>query len=268
MNNKSLTVVVVGSGNVAEAVAVACSEAWGVELLAVVARNEKRGREVAALSNCDYIADFKEAPEADFHIIAVSDRAVGEVAETLPYYEDTIVVHTAGSVEMETLHRERCGVLYPFQTFTAARRVDFSHVPLFVEGSSEIVAQEIDELAGYLSSDCYRADAERRREIHLTGVLACNFVNALYSMAADRLQREEGLSFDVLKPLIVETAMKAAEAEHPRQVQTGPAVRGDMATAERHTQMLAGTHTEQEVYRLMSQYIFENSKLKIKNSQA
>ena len=262
MNNKTISVVVVGSGNVAEAIAVACSEAWGVELLAVVARNRERGEAVAALANCDFVAEFDAAPEADFHIIAVSDRAVGEVAEALPRYEDTIVVHTAGSVRMETLGRERCGVLYPFQTFTSSRRVDFSHVPLFVEGASEIIAQEIDLLAANLSSNCYRADAERRREIHLTGVLACNFVNALYRMAADRLQSEEGLSFEVLKPLIVETALKAAEAEHPRQVQTGPAVRGDKATAERHIKMLEQSPTEQEVYRLLNDYIFSSRETK------
>uniref|UniRef100_UPI0025A1248D hypothetical protein n=1 Tax=Klebsiella pneumoniae TaxID=573 RepID=UPI0025A1248D len=72
-----------------------------------------------------------DAPEADFHIISVSDRAVAEVAEALPKYEGTIVLHTAGSVDIAALGRERCGVLYPFQTFTSSRKVDFSQVPLF-----------------------------------------------------------------------------------------------------------------------------------------
>ena len=262
MNNKSLSVVVVGSGNVAEAIAVACSEAWGIELLAVVARNEERGREVAKLANCEYVAEAEDAPEADFHIIAVSDRAIGEVADALPHYEHTIVVHTAGSVAMESLGRERCGVLYPFQTFTASRRVDFTHVPLFVEGATEFIAEQIDLLAANLSSNCYRANAERRREIHLTGVMACNFVNALYRMAADHLQNEEELSFEVLKPLILETAQKAAEAEHPRLVQTGPAIRGDHATVERHLRMLEDSPSEQEIYRLMSDYIFSTRETK------
>ena len=256
--SKTFSVVIIGSGNVAEALAQACCEAWGVELLAVVARNEERGRHIAKLADTEYIGEMGEAPEADFHIISVSDRAVAEVAEQLPEYEDTILLHTAGSVDMASLGRERCGVLYPYQTFTASRKVDFSQVPLFVEGASEYITSQIEELAANLSQNCYRANQHRRREIHLTGVLACNFVNALYTMAASRLESEEGLSFDVLKPLIIETAMKASQVENPRSVQTGPAVRGDRATAERHIKMLEKSPQVQEIYRLMNDYIFSN----------
>lgn len=256
--SKTFSVVIIGSGNVAEALAQACSEAWGVEIVAVVARNEERGRHIAQLADTEYVKEMGDAPEADFHIISVSDRAVAEVAEALPMYEDTIVLHTAGSVDIAALGRERCGVLYPFQTFTSSRKVDFSQVPLFVEGSSEAVAEQIDQLAANLSRNCYRADQQRRREIHLTGVLACNFVNALYTMAAKRLEHEEGLSFEVLKPLIVETAMKAAQVDDPFSVQTGPAVRGDRATAKRHVAMLEGCQTEQTLYRLLNDYIYDS----------
>ena len=257
--SKTFSVVIIGSGNVAEALAQACSEAWGVELLAVVARNEERGRHIAKLADTEYIGDMGEAPEADFHIISVSDRAVAEVAEQLPEYEDTILLHTAGSVDMASLGRERCGVLYPFQTFTAGRRVDFSAVPLFVEGSDEDTTQAIESVANALSQRVYRANSKRRREIHLTGVFACNFVNALYSMATDLLDEREGLPFDVLRPLIEETAAKAVEAAHPRNVQTGPAVRGDKAVAERHVAML-GEANQQEIYKLLTDYIWQTSR--------
>lgn len=249
-------VVVVGSGNVAEAVALAVADCWGVELCQVVARNEERAAEIAAMAGCEWCSDFDEAADADLYIIAVSDRAVEDVAEKLRRREGSVVVHTAGSVPVEALGDEACGVLYPFQTFTAGRRVDFTEVPLFVEGSDEATAALIEEFANLLSSRVYRADSARRREIHLAGVFACNFVNALYSMAADRLAESEALPFDVLRPLIVETAAKAVDAEHPRQVQTGPAVRGDKAVAERHKSMLEGS-VQRELYALLDGYIFE-----------
>jgi predicted short-subunit dehydrogenase-like oxidoreductase (DUF2520 family) len=115
------------------------------------------------------------------------------------------------------------------------------------------------EVAKALSRRVYRLGYERRREIHLTGVLACNFVNALYAMAADRLGEHASLPFDVLRPLIEETARKAIDAEHPRRVQTGPAVRGDFSVAERHEAML-GEGREQEIYKLLTQQIWQTSK--------
>jgi predicted short-subunit dehydrogenase-like oxidoreductase (DUF2520 family) len=89
--------------------------------------------------------------------------------------------------------------------------------------------------------------------------LACNFVNALYAMAADRLSEHADLPFDVLRPLIEETACKAIEATHPRCVQTGPAVRGDFSVAERHTAMLQ-SELQKDIYKLLTQYIWQTSK--------
>ena len=260
MENRVIhSVVVVGSGNVAESVAIAVGECPALELRQVVARNAERAAQVAHLAGTEWCDDLGEAAPADLYIIAVSDRAVGEVAATLRRAEGSIVVHTAGSVECGVLGEELTGVLYPFQTFTAGRRVDFAAVPLFVEGADEATTVAIERVAKALSRRVYRASSAQRREVHLTGVLACNFVNALYAMAADRLGEHADLPFDVLRPLIEETARKAAEAEHPRRVQTGPAVRGDFSVAERHEAML-GSEREKEIYKLLTEYIWETSK--------
>ena len=254
------TISVVGSGNVAEAIALAVAECKELQLKQIVARNPVRGRALAEMTGAEWIADVEQAAEADLYIISVSDRAVGEVASRLPLRANTIVVHTAGSVEMDVLGERARGVFYPFQTFTAGRRVDFQQVPLFVEGCDEPTTVEVERVAHLLSHRVYRATSQRRREIHLTGVLACNFVNALYAMAADRLAECEGLPFDILRPLIEQTARKAVEADHPREVQTGPAVRGDKAVTARHCEMLAGDSREEEIYKLLTEYIWETSK--------
>jgi predicted short-subunit dehydrogenase-like oxidoreductase (DUF2520 family) len=258
--NKIHSVSVVGSGNVAEAVALAVAECEALQLKQIVARNPERGRAVAEMTGAEWCADVSKAAEADLYIISVSDRAVGEVASRLPLRADAIVVHTAGSVEMDVLGERARGVFYPFQTFTAGRRVDFQQVPLFVEGCDEPTTVELERVAHLLSHRVYRATSQRRREIHLTGVLACNFVNALYAMAADRLAEREGLPFDILRPLIEQTARKAVEADHPREVQTGPAVRGDKAVTARHCEMLSADSREAEIYKLLTEYIWETSK--------
>lgn len=257
MGNDIRRITVIGSGNVAEALALNIAGAWGVELVEVVARNAERGEAIAMAAGCDFVEMGDEVAQADLYIIAVSDRAVAEVAEAMELGEEAIVVHTAGSVELSALGKGRRGVFYPFQTFTAGRAIDLSDVPIFIEGSDEATTAALEAFAEQLSSKVYRADSHRRREIHLSGVWACNFVNALYGVAADVLHEREGLSFEVLQPLILETAHKAAEAVHPAAVQTGPARRGDSEVMARHEAMLTDKPELQEIYRLISEEIYK-----------
>lgn len=257
MGNDIRRITVIGSGNVAEALALNIAGAWGVELVEVVARNAERGEAIAMAAGCDFVEMGDEVAQADLYIIAVSDRAVAEVAEAMELSEEAIVVHTAGSVELSALGRGRRGVFYPFQTFTAGRAIDLSDVPIFIEGSDEATTAALEAFAEQLSSKVYRADSHRRCEIHLSGVWACNFVNALYGVAADVLHEREGLSFEVLQPLILETAHKAAEAVHPAAVQTGPARRGDSEVMARHEAMLTDKPELQEIYRLISEEIYK-----------
>lgn len=256
-------IVIVGSGNVAEALAVAVAAADGLHLRGVAARNETRAAAIASMAGGVWHGAIGDAPAADLYLVAVSDRAVSDAAAALPRAEGAVVAHTAGSVAVDALRGagwESCGVVYPFQTFTAGRRIDFSRVPLFVEGADEGITQRLEAFASRLSHAVYRASSERRRTIHLTGVLACNFVNALYSMAADELAVREGLPPTVLHPLIEETARKAVSLGHPREGQTGPAVRGDMTVAERHEAMLADEPLQRDIYRLLTEYIWETSR--------
>lgn len=256
------SVTVVGSGNVAEALAVAVAGTEGLELRGIAARNAERAARIAAMAGGVWSGPISDAAASDLYLIAVSDRSVAEVAAALPH-RGGVAAHTAGSVAADVLRAagwERCGVVYPFQTFTAGRRVDFSQVPLFVEGSDETTACLLEGFARRLSRTVFRASSEQRRAVHLTGVLACNFVNALYSMAADYLASRAALPVDVLHPIIMETARKAVALEHPRDGQTGPAVRNDRAVISRHEDMLAGEPLQRDIYRLLTEYIWETSR--------
>lgn len=252
-------VVIVGSGNVAEALARALP-ASGAELCQVFARNRERGPRVAALGGTTWTADPDRLAEADLYLIAVSDRAVGEVAASLRLPDGAVAAHTAGSVPLDALEAfPRRAVIYPLQTFTAGRAVDFARVPLFLEASDKGTYQAVERFARRLSSQLYPADSKRRGILHLAGVLACNFVNALYA-AGERTLAREGLPFEALRPLIAETAAKALAAPSPAAVQTGPAVRGDFPTLERHRALLAEEPLLLEIYNLMSRYIWETSR--------
>lgn len=254
------SVVIVGSGNVAEALACAVS-ASSLDLRQVFGRNEARVAAVSALAGCGGETDPAKLAAADIYLIAVSDRAVPEVAASLPIPPTAVVAHTAGGVTLDALPARfpRRAVFYPFQTFTKGRRVNFAQIPLLIETASPELRQEMFDFAGRLSRRVLYADSTVRSHVHLAGVLACNFANHCFELGGEVLRRA-GLSCELLAPLIGETVAKALAAERPADVQTGPAVRGDLATQERHLQLLADDERLSAIYRLLSQDIWETSK--------
>ena len=254
-------VVIIGSGNLAEALARAVAES-DLKLLQLFARNPERGRTVAALAGCDWTADPEALRrDADIYLIAVSDRAVAEVASTLPIPASAAVAHTAGSVPLDAIPERftRRAVFYPMQTFTKGRRVDFSSIPIFLETSDPTCRAELEAFARELSGTVLWADSAQRGKVHLAAVFACNFANHMYALG-EEVVRSAGLDFGVLKPLIAETAAKACDSTSPRDVQTGPAVRNDTATQERHLALRDGNPTLQEIYTQISENIWKTSR--------
>uniref|UniRef100_UPI0025DF4A78 Rossmann-like and DUF2520 domain-containing protein n=1 Tax=uncultured Alistipes sp. TaxID=538949 RepID=UPI0025DF4A78 len=153
----------------------------------------------------------------------------------------------------------RRAVLYPLQTFTKGREVDFSQIPIFLETDNEALEPELEAFARRLSATVIWADSEKRALVHLAAVFACNFVNHMYAIG-ERILDRAGIPFDVLKPLILETAAKALDALSPEQVQTGPAVRGDAETRARHCQLLDSCLELKNIYTIISNSIWETSK--------
>lgn len=199
-------------------------------------------------------------PESDFTLICVSDNAVAEVAGKLA---DTggIVAHTSGSVPLSALPssgRHANGVFYPLQTFSRDVELDYSEIPVFIEGVNEETAERLERLGRLMSANVRRAGSETRRKLHLASVVACNFTNHLYALADDIL-KSDGIGFDALSPLIKETARKAALGD-PAANQTGPARRGDTTTINRHLDMLVGNPRLREIYRLLSDSITDRYK--------
>ena len=257
---KRIKAVIIGSGNVAEAFARTLADTPNVLLRQVMARNRERCEQVAAIGRCSWSIDPEELAEADVYIIAVSDRAVGSVACDYRFPEDAIVVHTAGSVAMSAIPRPaKRGILYPFQSFSSGRIIRLRDVPIFVEADNEDVAQFLTAFANLISSRVEYADSVRRGKIHLAGVFVNNFTNHLYGIATD-IVGEENLSFDVLRPIISETASKAIASGDPFAVQTGPAIRGDRAVTDKHLNLLADDDTKKQIYNDITNSIWETSK--------
>lgn len=253
-------VVIIGSGNLAEALAKAVS-ASGLQLVQVFGRNAARAKTVAEAARTAWTSDPAGLAGADIYLLAVSDRAVAEVADSLPIPASAVVAHTAGSVPIDAIPARypRRAVFYPMQTFTAGRAVDFRQIPIFLETSSGEFYGELETFAQKLSDTVVRANGDQRARIHLAAVFACNFSNNMYAIA-ERIVRDAGFSFGILKALIAETAAKACAAPSPADVQTGPAARNDAETQERHCAMLHDNPELEEIYKIISKHIWETSK--------
>ena len=230
-----------------------------MELAQVFARNEERGRKVAELSNSEW--SNTSLADADLYLISVSDNAVAGCAETLHIPQNAVIAHTAGCCPIESLapHTHRA-VFYPFQTFSVGRKVDFTKGYIFLEGATDHALQTVEKAAHALSPNVLPADSARRAVIHLSGVFACNFANAMYANAAEVLAKE-GLPFDIVAPVIEETAKKIIDIKDPATTQTGPARRGDSETLDRHRKMLANEPKKREIYDKISEDIWERTKI-------
>lgn len=249
-----MNVSLVGSGNVATHLGRALVKA-GHNVLGIYSRTEASASRLAAELAAKVCSSPDELPESEMYVISVSDDAIPETIKRLCTLQtDAIFVHTAGSVPMSVFEgfERHYGVVYPLQTLSKQRPVDFSRVPLFVEASDDATRFRLLEICDGLSCNVVEMDSETRRKMHLSAVFACNFVNHLYALG-ERMLEENGLPFELLLPLIDETAAKVHHLS-PRRAQTGPAVRGDKKVMERQEQLLEDV-TLRKLYRLMSESI-------------
>ncbi len=248
------TAVLLGTGNVATHLLPALLKS-GIRVLMIYGRSQITSVESLTGTTIPYTTDWSQLPSnADIYIYAVSDTALPELLarELAP---EALHVHTAGSVGLDVfpVHKPRCGVLYPLQTFSKNKPLNFKEVPLFVEGSTLQVSTELMQLAKALSERVNEATSAQRRQLHLAAVFACNFVNHLYVIANELVQSSD-LPFDVLQPLIAETASKI-EYLSPHEAQTGPALRRDTSVMEKHLALLSDHPRYREIYQLLSESI-------------
>lgn len=250
---EKIKVCIIGSGNVAIHLIKNILEVSELTLVGVFARKVEN---ISFLVNAQILfSDLSQLPQADLYIMAVSDDAIFTVSNTLPF-TDRLVVHTSGSQPLEIIAaKNRRGVLYPLQTFSKSRNVNFKEVPLFVEIEKETDRKLLEKVARLLSFNVYPLDSNKRKALHVAAVFSANFVNYLYGMASDILTTNQ-LPFEVLQPLIKEVANKVQELS-PDQAQTGPARRGDYQTINAHLQFLESNLKFTEVYKLLSNLILE-----------
>ncbi|WP_293588372.1 Rossmann-like and DUF2520 domain-containing protein [Prevotella sp.] len=251
-----MRIAIIGAGNVATHFALALSEA-GMPPTQIWSRTMESAQALAERVGCRATNSLTDImTDADACIISVKDRYVRGIAERVCRERPkTVFMHTSGSVGMDVFDglSDNCGVLYPMQTFSKDKALDFKKIPCFVEGNNEASTETITKLASTISDNVHYMTSDDRKWLHLAAVFACNFSNACY-VVADGILRRNGLDFTVLQPLIEETVSKLGTLA-PIDAQTGPAVRGDQNIMDSQAAMLADNESVQTLYIKMSEII-------------
>ena len=247
-------IAIIGSGNVATFMGRALRKANNT-ITQVYSPNfenaETLGKKISAepIDNMMHLRD-----EADIFIIAVTDDAIESVAEQLKT-EHGIVVHTSGATSKEVLHSvsENYGVLYPYQSLRLGDMIDVTNMCVFFDGSNEKTLLAIEELAFEITNYALQVSDDERLKYHLAAVFANNFTNHLFALAEKMLQ-DQGLDFENLKPILLQTA-QTAMIKSPALNQTGPAIRGDEQTMNKHLGLLAENENLKNIYTTLSESI-------------
>ena len=250
-----IRVTVIGSGNVAQHLLKAFVNNPDIELVEVVARTKT---ELVSFLPAEKIVISCEAMlPTDVVIIAVSDNAIEKVSAQITL-KDTLVVHTSGTIPMNILDdKNKKGVFYPLQTFSKFKEVDFREIPIAIEAQNEESVALLGKVGKSISNHVHKIDTSQRKTLHVAAVFVCNFVNHLYQIG-NEICDENNLSFDLLKPLIVETAHKIKTLS-PSEAQTGPAKRHDTVTINSQLNFLTN-ETQKEIYKLLTQSIINHGK--------
>lgn len=226
----------------------------------VITQSNKSAQLVLNEFGVSSTSDFNELnKEADLYLIAVPDDNIPEIANRLKL-GSALLVHTSGSVSMDVLKSatENFGIFYPLQSFSRNKDTEFTKIPICIESNKEENSILLEQLASRISDNIHRLNSDQRKIVHIAAVFANNFVNHMYSSAA-KILKERDISFDILLPLIRETANKVFE-ENPDNTQTGPAQRKDIGIINEHLDYLKRHHELRNIYQIITDDIMNKLK--------
>ncbi|GAA4977143.1 Rossmann-like and DUF2520 domain-containing protein [Algibacter aquimarinus] len=243
-----ISVVILGAGNVATHLFKGFRKADNVSVI------QWFNRSLSSISSykneVDITDDLSKLKDADIYILAISDDAISNLSSQLPF-ENKLVVHTSGSVSVYDIDmKHKRGVLYPLQTFSKEANLDFKNVPICIETIDKKSYPLLKEVALSTGSPTKKVNSDQRRVLHLAAVFVNNFTNQLYRIGHE-ITESEGAEFDVLKPLILETAKKIQDIS-PYMAQTGPAKRNDKKTLKKHLKLLDNNTQHKAIYELLT----------------
>jgi predicted short-subunit dehydrogenase-like oxidoreductase (DUF2520 family) len=252
-----MEIIIIGTGNVATVLGRKLKKAGHI-IVQVCGRNRQAADALAAELQASACYDMRDVTDAGaFYLIALADDALKDIGQTLQL-PGKLVAHTAGAVSKDVLKKVSAnyGIFYPLQSLRKEMTLT-PEMPVFIDAANDDSNNKLHALARTISNNVNNATDEQRTQLHLAAVMVNNFTNHLY-LLAEKYCQQHGLDFKLLLPLIKETANRLDQYA-PEDVQTGPAVRNDMITIQKHMDMLDYDPSLKALYKLMTESITSGS---------
>lgn len=247
-----IRIVLIGAGNVAQHLYKAFLKNETVEVIKCYNRKKRLLDKKQPINQVTDNIEIIKQTLADVYIVSISDDAIATVTNTLDF-ENKLIVHTSGSVPMKMISKtKRKGVFYPLQTFTAEKEMNYRTIPFCLEAENKQDFEILHRMATAISDKVFEINSEQRQTLHVAAVFVNNFTNYLFGIA-EQICDDQQIPFEILHPLIKETAHKIQELS-PKKSQTGPAIRDDHQTIQRHLGLLNDQNFK-NIYNLLTQGI-------------
>lgn len=248
----------IGAGNVASNLALALFR-QGLQIEHVWSRDDANSKSLAERVKANVCSELNQLPvSSDLYIISVKDDVLEDVLTSLPENIPALV-HTSGSIDMRQLNNyaKDVGVVYPVYSFKKSMELEWQQVPFCVEGNRDAFTDQLFALCRLLSNKVQYLNSDQRKHLHIAAIMANNFTNYLFSLSYD-LSVKHNIPFDTLLPLILQTTERLSN-EDPFELQTGPAIRGDLKVIQEHLTLL-DSDDQKEVYDFLSQKIIKKGR--------
>lgn len=253
------TITLIGAGNVATHVGKALNNK-GFIINQVYSKTIENATNLAILLNtkaCNKIDEIDS--ESDIYIVCIKDDLINTILSQINF-KHKLIVHTSGSINLDIFATNgflNFGIVYPLQSFSKSKEINLTNVPFCIEANTPENENLLIAFTKNLTKNVHLINSEQRKKIHLAAVFACNFSNYMYTIANDILAKNN-IDFELLKPLIIETANKISN-DTPKSMQTGPAKRNDAAVIKNHLQLLADSPSYQDIYKLITENIIKDN---------
>lgn len=261
----------IGAGNVTFRLSLALQRA-GFKIDCICNRNPANAEQIVRAlkrhkGDAFATTSYTEVPESDMIVLAVTDNAIAEVAASLAGHTRSLIVHTSGAEPMETLQKAgiaQYGVFYPLMTLSKNKDLDIRMIPFLLEASDKTQEKKLTTVVNALRAEYKLCNSQKRLQMHTAAVFSTNFINYLLGLSYEISYPD----FTFLLPGAIETVRKAF-LNKPSVSQTGPAVRGDLRTLEKHLNLLREKRLQEqyEVYKLLTENIATRYRIPEKQSE-
>ncbi|HRP88590.1 MAG TPA: DUF2520 domain-containing protein [Edaphocola sp.] len=246
-----MKIVLLGTGNIAHYFCTRLAESKTYKVIQAYARDQQKGLQFQEHFNIPVVNHLEEIDEKSaIYFLAVKDNAIAELASKIKS-KNALIIHCAGSQNLEIIENDsqKKAIIWPI--YSISKQENYAqNIPLIIEGNNKDAENEALKLALEISQNTSIVNYAQRQYLHLNAVLVNNFSNHLFAIA-DAISKERKIDFDILKPIIHQT-IQNLNSKNPAETQTGPAIRHDEQTINKHLTLLDHHPEWQELYKSIS----------------